>query len=260
MAWLPDSPLARIAIIVAIAATAHLVVRAVEGRVLAARPHPKVTTVLGLLHSAATFLIWFVAVGVVLRVLEIDLTAYFATATVIGLAVAFGAQGLVQDVVIGLTLIFSDALDVGDVVEVSGQVGRVQRVGLRFTTLTNFLGQTVVIPNRNISVVGRFRSDVIRAFVDVQLPAGAPDDVATHLHGLARGLRSQHPTAIISEPELVGVQEAEEGGWRFVRLRFHLWPGQQALLDAGFRQRVVAFMKTVDPAYADWMVTVTLRG
>ena len=276
MEILQQSVLASILVIAALAALAQLLVRTVRTgaeralapagaeaartHLAAARRHPKLVTLLSLGASTATFVIWFVAIGLILRRLGIDPTAYFATATVIGLAVGFGSQGLVQDVVIGLTLIFTDAVDVGDMVEVSGQVGRVERVGLRFTTLTNFLGQTVFIPNRNIAVVGRFRRDVVRAYMDVQLPAAASDDTAGRLHGLARGLRSQHPTAIVSEPELVGIREAEEGGWRFVRLKFRLWPGQQVLIEPGFRQRVVAFMKTVDPDYADWMVTVTLRA
>ena len=276
MELIRESVLASVLAIAAAAVLAHFFVRTARAaaeralappgaepgqlHLAAARRHPKLTTLVSLAASTASFVIWFVTVGVVLRRLGVDPTAYFATATVVGLAVGFGSQGLVQDIVIGLTLIFTDAVDVGDMVEVSGQVGRIERVGLRFTTLTNFLGQTVFIPNRNIAVVGRFRRDVVRGYVDIQLPPGTGDDLAARLHGMARGLRSQHPTAIVSEPELVGVREAEGGGWRFVRLKFRLWPGQQTLLEPGFRQRVVAFMKGYDDAYADWMVTVTLRA
>ena len=272
-----DSLFASVLAIVAIAALAQTVVRMTRAgaeralapkgadpahaHLAAARRHPKLATLLSLAASTATFVLWFIAIGLVLRRMGVDPTAYFATATVVGLAVGFGSQGLVQDIVIGLTLIFTDAVDVGDMVEVSGQVGRIERVGLRFTTLTNFLGQTVFIPNRNIAVVGRFRRDVVRAFMDVQVPASQPaEDVAARLHRLARGLRSQHPTAIVSDPELVGVRDAEEGGWQYVRLKFRLWPGQQSLIEPGFRQRVVAFMKSLDESYAEWMVTVTLRA
>lgn len=277
MEWLRGSTLAHILVIAAVAAAAHILVRAIRvgveraiapagsdparARTAAVRLHPKVATLTSLAASTATFVLWFVALGFILNRLGIQLTAYFATATVIGLAVGFGSQGLVQDVVIGLTVIFTDAVDVGDMVEVSGQVGRVERVGLRFTTLTNFLGQTVFIPNRNIAVVGRFRRDVVRAYMDVQLPDGAPaEELAGRLHELARGLRSQHPSAIVSEPELVGIRQVEHGGWRFARLKFRLWPGQQSLIEPAFRQRIVAFMKTVDESYADWMVTVILRA
>ncbi|NIQ53630.1 MAG: mechanosensitive ion channel, partial [Gammaproteobacteria bacterium] len=266
-------PLVRAAVILALAVALHLLIRILKravghalGPVGARRPpgargrHPKLATVVGLALSTATFALWFAAIGLALAAFDVDLTAYFATATVIGLAVGFGSQGLVQDVVIGLTLIFTDALDVGDMVEVSGQVGRVERVGLRFTTLTNFLGQTVYIPNRNIAVVGRFRRGGIHAFVDAQVPEGTqPEVLADMLLGLARGLRAQHPAIVLDEPTLVGVQRADPGGWRYVRIRLRLWPGQQALVESAFRQRILAFMKGVDEGYADWMVTVTYR-
>lgn len=270
-AWLPDAGFARAGAILAVAFVAQLILRTTKelldrGLGVGAEPsagagrHPKLATILGLLFSAATFVLWFVAVGLMLAAFDIDPTTYFATATVIGLAVGFGSQGLVQDIVIGLTLIFTDAIDVGDTVEVSGQVGRVQHVGLRFTTLTNFVGQTVFIPNRNIAVVGRYRRGVIRAYVDVQVPDGTrPADVADRVLALARGLRSQHPAAVVSDPEVQGIQEAEEGAWSYVRIKLRIWPGQQPLVETIFRQRVVASMKLLDEKYADWMVPVTYR-
>lgn len=271
-AWLPDTGLTRALVILAIAVLGHLVIRAarsgvdhVIGRPGALAPpgpgrHPKLATVVGLVFSAATFVLWFVAVGMVLAAFDIDPTTYFATATVIGLAVGFGSQGLVQDIVIGLTLIFTDAMDVGDTVEVSGQVGRVERVGLRFTTLTNFLGQTVFIPNRNIAVVGRFRRGVIRAYIDIQVPDDADAEaLAQHLLGMATALRSQHPAAILGTPELFGIRETEPHGWRYIRLKLRVWPGQQPLVETVFRQRITAYMKTLDEKYTDWMVPVTYR-
>ncbi len=270
--WIPDTGLPRALVILAVALLVHLLLRAARhgidriiGRPGAQQPpgpgrHPKLATIVGLLFSAATFVLWFVAIGMVLAAFAIDPTTYFATATVIGLAVGFGSQGLVQDIVIGLTLIFTDAMDVGDTVEVSGQVGRVERVGLRFTTLTNFLGQTVFIPNRNIAVVGRFRRGVVRAYIDVQVPAGIEaEPLARHLLDMARALRSQHPAAVLSSPELFGTRETEPEGWRYIRIKLQVWPGQQPLVETVFRQRLVAHMKTLDEKYADWMVPVTYR-
>ena len=271
--WIPREGLEGAIAVLGAALLLHLLIRAAKrasdralGPAGARQPpgtpgrHPKVATLLSLLFSTATFVVWFVAVGVTLDAFGVEPTTYFASATVIGLAVGFGSQGLVQDVVIGLTLIFTDALDVGDTVEVSGQVGRVDRVGLRFTVLTNFLGQTVYIPNRNIAVVGRYRRGVVRAYVDVQVPDGADaDELSGRLQELAEGFRSQHPAAILSDPELVGVRTAEGGGWRYVRLKLRLWPGQQPLVETVFRQRVLALMKARDEKYADWMVAVTYR-
>ncbi len=102
---------------------------------------------------------YFFAVGLVLEEFGVNLTAYLASASIVALAISFGSQGLVQDMVIGVTLIFSDALDVGDMVEIAGTVvvvGRVEEVGLRFTKLINLFNQIVFIPNRTIANVSRF--------------------------------------------------------------------------------------------------------
>jgi moderate conductance mechanosensitive channel len=225
-----------------------------------ARHYPRFATLTGLIVSSTAFVTYFVALGFVLIEFDINLTTYLATASVLGLAIGFGSQGLVQDVVIGLTLLFSDALNVGDVVEISGQIGRVERMGLRFTELTNFNGQSVLIPNRNIAVVSRYRGGVVRAYADVQLPAhGSPEEVRAVVERIARGLRNQYSAIIMSDPTMMDWQSVEPGGWKFLRVRFRLWPGQGGVVETTFRQRVVAALKPIDAGYADWMVTVTYR-
>jgi small conductance mechanosensitive channel len=149
----------RILVILAIAGRAHLLVRLVRRlgqRVMASSVSSsisKVRTVTSLSVSIAVFAMYFVAVGLVLKEFGISLTAYFASATIIGLAVGFGSQGLVQDVVNGLTVVFSDLFDVGDMVEIAGQTGFVQKIGIRFRVLNNFMGAEVFIPNRTIANV-----------------------------------------------------------------------------------------------------------
>jgi small conductance mechanosensitive channel len=217
--------------------------------------------VTSLVVSALTFLIYFVAVGLLLREFDVSLTAYLATASVVGLAVAFGLQGLVQDIVIGITLLFSDVYDVGDLVEISGQIGRVEGIGLRFTTLVNLHGQRVYVPNRNIAMVGRFRRGAVRAYVDVQIPEGLEEGVVREtVERIARGMRVQHPTVLVTEPEILGVEKAGPDGWRYLRMKFRLWPGQGALLETVFRSRVLAALRALDPSFQDWMVTVSFRA
>lgn len=276
--WLRDlPPYLRLLAIAGIALVAHAAVGLLQrlgawvmtpaespkvARDLMARRNPKVATVTSLVVSAATFAIYFFALGFALRELTpITIGQYLASATVIGLAVGFGTQGLVQDVVTGLTLISSDALDIGDVVEVSGQIGRIEKIGLRFTTMTNFVGQTVYIPNRNIAVIGRYRTGYARAFLDVQVPRDVADEqVAAVVASIARGFRAQHGSVIVGEPRQHAVQTAGENGWRFLRTRFRIWPGQQQLVETALRQRVAAAMRELDPSFADWMVTITYRA
>src|ERR1039457_1079850 len=123
-----------------------------------------------LIVSGVTFCIYFFAMGFFLEELGVNLTAYLASASVIGLAISFGSQGLVQDIVSGLTLIFWNAMDVGDLVEVSGTTnvtGRVEEIGLRFTKIINFYHQEVYIPKRTIANVSRFPQGGLDAYGDV---------------------------------------------------------------------------------------------
>lgn len=269
-------PAIRIILVLLFAVLAHFIVRGLKGlsqRVLTlrlkaeastaevfTRRYPKLATITTILVSALTFAIYFMAVGLVLRELKVSLTAYLASASVIGLAVGFGLQGLVQDVVIGLTLIFSDALNIEDVVELSGQIGKVETIGLRFTTMVNVHGQKIYVPNRNIAMISRFRRGAIRAYVDVEIPDEVEENaVVAGVKSTASGVYSQHKAIILEQPELFGIKQAKGGNWRYLRVKFRLWPGQTAVVETTFKQRVLALMKKLYADYADWMITITYR-
>ena len=269
-------PAVRVASIVVLAIAAHLIVREMrrftqwvlgrdaEIRVSSgesfARRYPKLASLMTILVSAFTFTIYFMALGLILKEFKVSLTKYLASASVIGLAIGFGSQGLVQDVVTGLTLIFFEALNIEDIVEISGQIGRVESIGLRFTTIINLHGQQINIPNRTIGTIGRFRRGAIRAYVDIQIPETADErQVATEVESIARGMFSQYGSIILTEPEILGIKEAESGNWRYLRVKFRIWPGQGGLIETTFRQRVIAVMKKMHQEYADWMVTVNYR-
>ena len=225
---------------------------------------PKFITLIQLVANAVTFGMYFFAIGLVLQEFGVNLTGYLASASIIALAVSFGSQGLVQDVVISLTLIFSDAMDVGDLVEIAGTVvvvGRVEEIGLRFTTLRNFYNQVVFIPNRTIANVSRFPHGGVFAYADIQIPAGVDRDKAVQaIKDIANGMWAQFGAIILSEPVVGPVEMAQAGGWNFVRVHFKIWPGQGNLIETTFRQQIISAMKTFSPNYADWQVPVTYRA
>lgn len=224
---------------------------------------PKFVTIVQLAAAAATFVLYFVALGLVLQELGVNLTGYLASASILALAVSFGSQGLVQDVVIGLTLIFSDAMDVGDMVEIfasSSVIGRVEEIGLRFTKLRNYYNQIVFIPNRTIANVSRFPQGGMFAYADVQLPARVNrDDAAAAVRKVVNGMWGEFGAIILSEPDVGAAEKTLGGGWEFVRVHFKIWPGQGDLIQTTFRQQIVRTMKSLDGDYADWQVTVTYR-
>ena len=271
---------ARILLIAAVAVMIHILVKCIRkgsewmiirghaqnGKLGVAAQKPKVITVTRLVVSSIIFVIYFLAVGLVLREFGFSLTTYLASASVVGLAVSFGSQGLVQDIVIGLTLIFWDAMDVGDMVEIAGLptnnvIGRVQEIGMRFTKVVNFYNQVVFIPNRTIANVSRFPHGAIDAYADVQISLGVEPLVAAKvIDSIAIGMWSQFGAIILSAPTIGKIEAVQGGGWNFVRAHFKIWPGQGSLIEITFRQEVVKAMRVHDPKYADWQVAVTYRS
>ena len=268
----------RLLLIVALAVVTHLLVRfirrlsewiiyrihAPKGPLRLVAPRPKYITLTRLVVSGIVFAVYFLALGLILQEFGVNLTAYLASASIIGLAISFGSQGLIQDIVIGLTLIFWDAMDVGDMVEVfasTSVIGRVKEIGLRFTTITNVYDQEVFVPNRTIANVSRFPHGGVDAYADVWIPGGAdPATVVQLVAGVAHGMWAQFGAIILSEPALGEVEATPGGNWSFCRVHFRIWPGQGSLIETTFRQQVIKVMKDFDPAYADWQVPVTYRA
>jgi small conductance mechanosensitive channel len=225
---------------------------------------PKFITLIQLFSNGFTFLLYFLAMGLILQEFGVNLKAYLASASILGLAVSFGSQSLVQDVIISLTLIFSDAMDSGDMVEIAGTVtvvGRVEEIGLRFTTLRNLFNQIVFIPNRTIANVSRFPQGGVYAYADIQIPNGSDvPKVAQTAEAIAEGMWSQFGAIILERPTVYPAQMAQAGGWEYIRVHFKIWPGQGSLIENTFRQQASRSMKTFDPNYADWQVAVTYRA
>jgi small conductance mechanosensitive channel len=248
---------------VAFAVAAHLLVllvRATANRVMSGTllRNKKAHSVTTLATSALVFAVYFFAVGLMLRELGLSLTAYLASASVIGLAVGFGSQGIVQDVVTGLTFIFSDVVDVGDLVEVSGQTGRVRAITMRFVELENAMGASVFVPNRTINNVINYPRGYIRCLVDVTLrgDAAARQTMADTAGALMQGAYEQFPGILLTQPSIEGRKELSTGK-EFLRIKFRIWPNRGQPIETTFVKELAAQLKEQDPAYQDWMISVS---
>jgi small conductance mechanosensitive channel len=253
----------RILLIVAIVVGVHLtvlLVRKAGTRLLKAWPKAtftKARSIASLLTSAAIFFLYFAAVGMVLRKFGVSLTAYLASASVLGLAIGFGSQGLVQDVVTGLTVIFSDLIHVDDMVEIGGQTGIVQNIGMRFITLKNYLGAEVYIPNRTVTAVVNYPRGYIRCLIDVILAGDheTADRMEQKAKALMQDAAKQFGGISIREPSLEGRIQVNPDK-QVLRLKFRIWPGRGAVLETAVRQEIVHHLKQIDAGFSDWMVAV----
>jgi len=237
-----------------------ILVRALGSRLMLVLPRgtfAKGRSLAGLLTSVAIFVLYFAAVGLVLKEFGVSLTAYLASASVLGLAIGFGSQGLVQDVVTGLTLIFSDLVNVDDMVEISGQTGIVQTIGMRFLVLKNQLGAEVFIPNRIITSVINYPRGYVRCLVDINLSGEAEkaDQMVKKIASIITAAYEQFPGIFISRPSSEGRIKTQSGK-EFLRIKFRIWPGRNTTLETTFKQEIVQSLKEIAPEFADWMVAV----
>jgi len=214
-------------------------------------------TIASLATSTMVFALYFVAFGLILKEIGVSLKAYLASASVVGLAIAFGSQGLVQDVVNGLTIVFSGLFNVGDMVEISGQSGIVRSFGMRFTVIENPLGARVYIPNRTIANVVRYPRGYVRGVADITLPEDpkVAGQVEAKVASIVTAFFEQLPGILLSAPSVKGRVKTGSGK-EFLRVEFRTWPGRGTPIETVFKQEILYALKTLDPNYQDWMVAV----
>jgi small conductance mechanosensitive channel len=149
-------------------------------------------TVAQSLRSLLTTLVW---AGAFLHVLEIfgwDVKPLLAGAGILGVALGFGAQTLVRDLIAGYFILIENQFAVGDLVEVNGQPALVEEVTLRCTRLRSFNGFVLSVPNGEFKTVTNRSRDWNRLTVDV--PVGANEDLARALRvcrGVVDGLNAE---------------------------------------------------------------------
>jgi moderate conductance mechanosensitive channel len=136
-----------------------------------------------------------------------------ASAGIVGLAIGFGAQSLVKDVISGFFILFEDQFGVGDVVKIGDFSGVVEKMTLRATVLRNLEGQVYVVPNGNIQHVTVMTKEWARAVLDVTVrheePLGKVFDV---LQRVGNRLTEDMPGRVLEKPTILGVDKLDDSG------------------------------------------------
>ncbi|MFZ7942361.1 MULTISPECIES: mechanosensitive ion channel family protein [Bacillaceae] len=159
-----------------------------------------------LLDSVLTYVVYFIAIMMVLSVLGIDVKALIAGAGVVGLAVGFGAQSLVKDVISGFFIIFEDQFSVGDHVRIGEFEGNVETIGLRTTKIKSWTGEVHILPNGSISQVTNFSINNSLAIIDIAISYGEDIERAEKvIAGALVNMPSQYEE-LTKAPELLGIQ------------------------------------------------------
>lgn len=164
----------------------------------------RMTTVGKLLKNVISYLIYFIVFMLVLSEFGIDLGPLLAGAGVVGIAIGFGAQSLVKDILTGFFIILEDQFAVGDVIQTGQFKGTVEVIGLRTTKILSWTGEVHIVPNGMINEVTNFSVNNSLAVVDILVAYEA--DVEKAMDIITRTMNELQHENLVKEPEVLGVQ------------------------------------------------------
>jgi small conductance mechanosensitive channel len=198
------------------------------------------TTLTHILDSTLRALIAFAGIMMALSEVGINITPILASAGIAGLAVGFGAQSLVKDVITGFFILLEDQYGVGDIVDIGGKVGTVEKMNLRITQLRSLDGSLITIPNGAVSLVSNMSKEWARALVEVNITYETDVDHALALM-LNEGvkLREDWPHLLIEAPEAPGVVNFADSAMT-LRVMVKTAPLEQWAVGREWRRRIKA--------------------
>ena len=166
-----------------------------------------------LVQNALTAAIVVIAALMMLRELRVDITPILTSAGILGLAVGFGAQTLVKDLIAGFFLTFENQVRVGDVATINGTGGLVEAINLRTIVLRDITGTVHVFPNGSIERLSNLSKDFSYYVIDLGVAYNEdPDEVAEVLRQIGREIQAdpQFGPSILEPLEVLGVDAFEE--------------------------------------------------
>jgi len=166
-----------------------------------------------ILRHAFLIIITFVAVLTILGELGIQLGPLLATAGIGALAIGFGAQSLVKDVISGFFIILENQYRIGDVIEAAGVSGLVESVSMRKTVLRDLQGKVHTIPNGEIKVVSNLSKEWSRSVLDLGISYRDDiDQIVDLLIQIGKEMESEEPykSAILEPLQVLGVEKFDE--------------------------------------------------
>ena len=202
----------------------------------------RATTLGGILTSLVSVAVGFIAILMVLRELAIDVMPILTGAGIAGLAIGFGAQNLVRDVISGFFLILEDQVRIGDIARINGIAGLVEQVNLRTIVLRDGEGAVQVFPNGTITTLANLSKQFAYAVVDARV---AYDENIDRVFGTAREVGAsmqrdpQWSSLVVAPLEVIGIESLADGA-ATLRVKFKTLPLNQGRVANELRRRLMA--------------------
>jgi len=209
-----------------------------EGVVGATRK--RVTTLTGMLLTLSLVIVWAIVAVICLDQLGLDVTPILAGAGIVGLAVGFGAQNLVRDLISGFFLVLENQVRVGDVAVVNGTGGLVEAITFRTIVLRDLAGVVHVVPNGAITTLANMTKEWSGYVIDVGVAYKEDTDrVVSVMAEVAEELRkdARYGPSILEPLEIFGVDDFKESEVT-IKARLKTVPIQQWTVGREYRRRL----------------------
>ncbi|WP_310445007.1 mechanosensitive ion channel family protein [Tissierella sp.] len=170
----------------------------------------RANTIGEVLKKIVKYILYFIGIMIVLDMFNVNTTSILATAGIGGLAIGFGAQSLVKDIITGFFILIEDQYAVGDYIKIESLEGVVEELGLRVTKLRDFSGDLHIIPNGTVQVVTNKSRGAMRALVKVFVAYEEDiERVSKILEVICEDIKSKNDS-ILDGPSILGITDLGE--------------------------------------------------
>jgi small-conductance mechanosensitive channel len=184
--------------------------------------------------------VWIVVILTLMGIWGIPMTPLIAVATTIGIAVGFGAQDLVKDVIAGFFILVEDQFGIGDVVSIGGVSGTVEAIKLRTTVLRDINGNEHHVPNGHITVASNMTPDYAKVVADIGVSYATDVDHAIRVISDEATTMAEDPDwafAFLGSPEMLGVNKLDESAVE-IRVMATVIPEERWTVKREFNRRI----------------------
>ena len=202
-----------------------------------------------LVQNLISYVVWFIVLTSVLSRFGISVSAILAGAGVVGLAVGFGAQTVVKDIITGFFVIFEGQFDVSDYVQINSSgvtiaEGTVQTIGLRSTRIQSDTGEVYTLPNGTISEIVNYSKTDVSPLITIPIsPNEDYDVIEKELKAFLPTLKDKYDM-FVAAPDLLGL-DSIDGNEMVIKLLAHVKPGMHFPGQRLLRKEIISYFNDV---------------
>lgn len=199
----------------------------------------QMNTVKSLVTSIFNYIMYFIILTITLSIFGVNVSSILAVAGVGGIAISFGAQTLIKDIISGMFIWMEGSITVGDVVTINGLSGTVESIAIRTTVVRDYNGNLYVIPNGDIRTFTNMSRGFKRAIIDVRCPYEADQERIVAILNEEMDRAAKEIDGLMERPEVMSILSFEADAV-IVRIAAQCPVGQNWRIERDLRTRVKA--------------------